>query len=142
MNDNDRLIRCVDVGSGANILEFPALKGRAQATYASYDISVQSIGDDISEVIIAHQLTKNFVKSNRSEQMLTVTVGNGSNSSVRTIVQSLTHKGFAQASVADVTTGDQAEVQSHSRRGVNWMRLRFVPSNSSLSSITINCEKI
>ena len=140
--DADRLIRCVDGNSGVKILEFNALQGRAQVAYASYDIAVQAIGDDVAEIVVTNLLTKNFASSNRSEPMLTVTVGSGTNGSVKTIVQALTRRGFAQASVADLTTGDQAEVQSQSRRGVSWMKVNYVPSDATQRSILVHCEKI
>ena len=140
--DGNRLISCTESLTGVKVLEFNSVQGQGQISNGNYDFVVSVRGNDVREMTIKDIKTQNFVRSTRTEEVLTVTLVNGADSLVQTSVQAFTHKGFAQTQVVDIVTGDQAQVQSQNRRSVSRMTVQYAGKAFWNQPISITCQKI
>jgi hypothetical protein len=141
-NDGASLISCIDATNGVKILEFNSRLGLGQTSQPKYDLSVKTIGDEVGEMTIKDKVSQNFVQAHRFDELLEVTLVNGTDNSVQANARALTHRGFAQAQLVGAATGDQTKVESHSRRSVSRMSIQFATKAYINQPISITCEKI
>ncbi|MCB0407591.1 MAG: hypothetical protein KDD34_05255 [Bdellovibrionales bacterium] len=140
-NDDGAIIECSLPSTHEKILSFHSSAGNGEVTTGDLQLFVKSRGDEIAEMNITALNSGDHVRAKRLEELLKVTL-TSDESSTPTIVESPTHKGFAQVTVIDSNSQDKAEVKSQSRRGQSLMQVIFTTDENSGQPINILCQKI
>ncbi len=139
-NDDGRTIKCEDVITQKTILQFHSSTNIATFDSGDFALTVKSRGDDIGEMLIIDKVSGDQVKAKRLEELLKVTLNTAEND-MDVIVESQTHRGYAEAIVVDPNTADRAEIKSLSRRGQGRMEIVLISHENTAQPIHLVCEK-
>ena len=109
-------------------------------TTKDYHLTVKSSGDDIAEMTILDTHSKVSIKAKRLEELLKSTLTSDGGDPI--ILESSTHKGYAQAHIIDPSSNSSAVITSVSRRGISQMEIIFKTADKSDFAMNIVCQKM
>ena len=138
--DDGRNIRCIDLTTGVEILQFISAQGTGQADASTYSLAVKTKGDSITEISLLDKRSGDSLKLKALEEILKLTLTVDEDAGNPLIREVSTHRGEAEIAVSHPTSKDKVSARSYSRRGRSEMMISFVTDENPNAPMNFICR--
>lgn len=138
--DDGRIIRCVDMVTNAEILQFNSAQGAGQVDASTYTLAVKTKGDNIAEVSLLDKRSGDSLKVKALEELLKVTLTVDEDANNPLIREAHPHHGAGEITFEHPTSKDKVSAKSYSRRGRSEMMVSFVTDENPNAPMNFTCR--